>query len=118
MVRCSQTRWLHTAYRDNCIGPTFGEFKTDYESIFERMARAIGRKSTRSAVVDHENPGVMHGAKASTSVACKNDEEVAQGLLDVIQSHDFTFGRFKALADIQGCKSIYANYHMILRIIL
>ncbi|KAG5636152.1 hypothetical protein H0H81_008983 [Sphagnurus paluster] len=85
-------------------GPGFGEFKTDMESIFERMARSTRRAggvvgSIKSAVVDHGNPAVMHGNKANTAVACTDDEEVLKGLLDVIPSHQFAFGRFMALAD-------------------
>jgi RNA exonuclease 1 len=88
-------------------GPGFGEFRTDYESIFERMSRAVGRGgpgSIRSAVVDHGNPAVMHGAKANTSVSCTSDEEVLEGLSQVIPGHEFSFGRFTALADALGCK--------------
>lgn len=45
----------------------------------------------------------MHGAKAQTVIACKSDEDVLQGLQQVIPGHDFTFGRFTALADVLGC---------------
>jgi RNA exonuclease 1 len=42
-------------------GPSFGEFKTDLESIFERMGRSNrravgGAGNIKSAVVDHDNP--------------------------------------------------------------
>lgn len=92
-------------------GPSFGEFKTDYESIFERMARSNRRAgggvgSIKSAVVDHGNPTVMHGSKANTSLGCKDDEEVLKNLLDVLPSHQFVFGRFIALANVMGCKSL------------
>ncbi|KAG6899153.1 hypothetical protein C0993_000227 [Termitomyces sp. T159_Od127] len=85
-------------------GPGFGEFKTDMESIFERMARSTRRAggpvgSIRSAVVDHGNPSVMHGHKATTALGCTSDAEVLKGLLEVIPSHEFVFGRFMALAD-------------------
>ncbi|KAG6840115.1 hypothetical protein C0991_008905 [Blastosporella zonata] len=88
-------------------GPGFGEFKTDMESVFERMSRSTRRAgggvgSIRSAVVDHGNPSVMHGNKANTSMGCSNDAEVLKGLLEVIPSHEFAFGRFMALADIMG----------------
>ncbi|KAG6856294.1 hypothetical protein H0H87_005778 [Tephrocybe sp. NHM501043] len=88
-------------------GPGFGEFKTDMESIFERMSRSTRRAggavgSIRSAVVDHGNPSVMHGNKATTSLGCSSDAEVLKGLLDVVPSHEFAFGRFMALADING----------------
>lgn len=90
-------------------GPGFGEFKMDYESIFERMSRAVGRGGAgkiRSAVVDHGNPAVMHGAKANTAVACKSDDDVLRGLLDTVPSHHFIFGRFTAVADHSGCKQV------------
>ncbi|KAF8905308.1 hypothetical protein CPB85DRAFT_1315585 [Mucidula mucida] len=73
-------------------GPGFGEFKTDYESIFERMG----------AVVDHGNPTVMHGAKATSSIGCKDDDEVLKGVLEALPSHDFVFGRFMGLANLLG----------------
>ena len=91
-------------------GPGFGEYKTDYESIFERMGRATWRGGggvaggIKTAVVDLGNPGVMHGSKADTALGCKTDDEVLEGLLNVIPSHQFTFGRFMALANTLGCK--------------
>ena len=43
------------------LGPGYGEFKVDFESIFERMSRA--RNGTVSSiVVDHGNPGNWHGS--------------------------------------------------------
>ena len=94
-------------------GPGFGEFKTDYESIFERMGRATWRggggvtRGIKSAVVDHGNPGVMHGSKADTALGCKTDDEVLEGLLNVIPSHQFAFGRFMALSSALGCKLLF-----------
>ncbi|KAF8644810.1 hypothetical protein AX16_008267 [Volvariella volvacea WC 439] len=88
-------------------GPGFGEFKTDYESIFERMTKSTRRVGgvvggIKSAVVDHGNPSMMHGNKATTAIGCTNDEEVLQGLLNVMPSHHFTYGRFLSLANILG----------------
>ncbi|KIM45581.1 hypothetical protein M413DRAFT_66110, partial [Hebeloma cylindrosporum] len=93
-------------------GPGFGEFRVDYESIFERMGRSGGggggggggkaAGGVKSAVVDHGSPGVMHGAKASTAVGCKTDEEVMEGVLDVLPAHQFVFGRFMGLANALG----------------
>ena len=93
-------------------GPGFGEYKTDFESIFERMGRVSwrgggGNVGIKSAVVDHGNPGFMHGSKADTALGCKTDDEVLEGLLNVIPSHHFTFGRFMALSDTLGCKFFY-----------
>lgn len=71
------------------------------ESIFERMSRRSGGIST--AIVDHGNPAAWHGTKATTTIACDSDEEVLQGVLGVIPSHQFTFARFTALAKARGC---------------
>ncbi|KIP03467.1 hypothetical protein PHLGIDRAFT_130123 [Phlebiopsis gigantea 11061_1 CR5-6] len=82
-------------------GPGYGEFKVDFESIFERMSRA--RNGTVSSiVVDHGNPANWHGSKATTTIACKTDDEVLEGLIGAIPSHTFAFGRFTALADALG----------------
>ncbi|KAM6501517.1 ribonuclease H [Amanita muscaria] len=86
------------------MGPGFGEFKVDYESIFERMSRSTRRSSAavRSAVVDYGNPQMMHGAKATTTVGCTSDDEVLKALVDIVPSHHFAFGRFMALGDVLG----------------
>lgn len=84
-------------------GQSFGEFKTDFESIFIRMRRSSRSGGPiRSAVVDHGNPSVMHGSKADTSIGCKNDDEVLDGLLGAVPSHQFSFGRFTSLAEASG----------------
>jgi len=87
-------------------GGGFGEFKTDQESIFERMARAGGRPQgvVRAAVVDHGNPGVMHGAKATTAIGCASDQEVLDGLMQALPAHEFVFGRLTGVADAMGCE--------------
>ncbi|KAH8102678.1 hypothetical protein BXZ70DRAFT_929419 [Cristinia sonorae] len=82
-------------------GAGFGEFKMDYESIFERLSRAKSG-AIRSAVVDRGNPSSWHGSKATTTVACKSDDDVLTGLLDAAPSHNFIFGRFTGLADASG----------------
>lgn len=94
-------------------GPGFGEFKLDFESIFERMARSTRRAggaagSIRTAVVDHGNPSVMHGSKANTAIGCMNDEEVLKGLLDTVPAHHFVFGRFMELANVLGCRCFHS----------
>lgn len=97
-------------------GPGFGEFKTDYESIFERMARSTKRvEKHRAAVVDIGNPAVMHGSKATTAIGCKDDEEVLKGVLEAVPSHHFVFGRFMALANILGCAYIPLHYVCMFR---
>lgn len=99
-------------------GPGFGEYKTDLESIFERMARSTRRAggpvgSIRSAVVDHGNPSVMHGHKATTALGCTSDAEVLKGVLEAIPSHEFVFGRFMALADVMGCEYLLQSNFLV-----
>ncbi|KAL6307315.1 hypothetical protein BKA93DRAFT_727854 [Sparassis latifolia] len=89
-------------------GAGFGEFKTDLESIFERMARSRSG-SICTAVVDHGNPTAWHGSKATTTVACKSDVEVFEGLLGAVHSHHFLFARFTAVADGLGWITNKAN---------
>ncbi|BGP37396.1 hypothetical protein JCM10450v2_001305 [Rhodotorula kratochvilovae] len=81
-------------------GPGFGEFVTDQETIFERIGR--GQDPKTSAVVDHGTPGQWHGAKATTAIACANDDEVLQGMLDSVDKHDLTIGRFMDLSHTLG----------------
>ncbi|EJU05931.1 hypothetical protein DACRYDRAFT_60431 [Dacryopinax primogenitus] len=85
-------------------GPTFGEFQQDVESIFEKLARPSGKRpnGSTSAVVDHGNPAQWHGSKAKTSVACTTDDDVVQGVIDVIPEHDFVFARFMDLSHAKG----------------
>ncbi|KAG9102215.1 hypothetical protein FS749_011644 [Ceratobasidium sp. UAMH 11750] len=81
-------------------GPDFGVFKQDVESIFERLAKSNGRhgKGATSAVIDHGNPRAWHGAKATSAVACQNDDQVVAGVLEAAQNHDFVFGRLLELS--------------------
>ncbi|GAA6034983.1 hypothetical protein JCM8097_002129 [Rhodosporidiobolus ruineniae] len=81
-------------------GPGFGEFVTDQETIFERIGR--GQDAKTSAVVDHGTPGQWHGAKATTAIACSNDDEVLQGMLDAVPNHDLTIARFMDLSHTLG----------------
>jgi len=52
--------------------------------------------------VDHGQPGVMHGAKATTAIGCGSDGEVLEGLIQAIPAHEFLFGRFTGIADVMG----------------
>jgi RNA exonuclease 1 len=88
-------------------GDGFGEFKTVHESIFERVARACRRGdqgTVRTAVVDHGDLGIMHGAKATTAIGCGSDREVLDGLIQVIPAHDILFGRFTGISDAMDCE--------------
>lgn len=90
-------------------GPGYGEFRTDYEPILARVARSLhgpNGSAARAAIVDHGNPGAWHGTSATapaTTVACTNDAEVLDGLLGVLDTHDFVFARLMGLADALGC---------------
>jgi len=82
------------------------------ESIFERLSRSkAGQVST--AVVDHGNPAAWHGSKATTTVSCKSDAEVLDGLLGVVPSHQFTFARFTGLASALGWITSKGNTDII-----
>ncbi|KAN0141760.1 hypothetical protein V8E53_000222 [Lactarius tabidus] len=92
-------------------GPGYGEFRADFEPILARIARSHSRNRgsnggrTRTAIVDHGNPGAWHGASATapaTTVACANDAEVLDGLVGALDSHEFIFGRLMGLADALG----------------
>ena len=92
------------------LGPGYGEFRTDYEPILARIARARGRGldggGARAAIVDHGNPGAWHGTSASapaTTVPCTTDAEVLDGILSVLDTHEFVFARLMGLAGALGC---------------
>ncbi|GAA6010894.1 hypothetical protein JCM11491_004588 [Sporobolomyces phaffii] len=88
-------------------GPGFGEFVTDQETIFERLAR--GQDPKTSVVVDHGTPGQWHGAKATTAVSCQNDDDVLQGVLDNVEQHDLTIARFMDLSHALGWSQTSAS---------
>jgi len=92
-------------------GSGYGEFRTDYEPILARIARSHSRshgpngEGVRTAIVDHGKPGAWHGTSASvpaTTVPCTNDTEVLDGVLGVLDAHEFVFARFMGLADALG----------------
>lgn len=86
-------------------GPTFGEFKTDQESILERLARATTRVpgGVKTGVVDYGNPSTWHGAKATIAIACKSDQDVLNGVTECLGQCQFVFGRFMELSEALGC---------------
>ncbi|EGG04416.1 uncharacterized protein MELLADRAFT_78319 [Melampsora larici-populina 98AG31] len=75
-------------------GTGFGEFVNDVESIFERMSR--GTEPKRVAVIDHG--GGMNSSKATSSMVCKTDAEVIDGMISHLENHDFLFGRLMDLS--------------------
>ncbi|KIJ42385.1 hypothetical protein M422DRAFT_31336 [Sphaerobolus stellatus SS14] len=82
-------------------GPGYGEFKTDQESLLERLSRSTSRfaNGIPTAVVDYGNPSTWHGAKATIAIACKSDEDVVNGMLEAIPQCQFIFGRFLELSN-------------------
>lgn len=102
---CTKRRYFAKLTLMPHAGPGFGEFKTDQESILERLARSTGRgMAISSAVVDYGNPSSWHGAKASVAVACKSDADVLNGMIETIPQCHFVFGRFMELSDALGCE--------------
>lgn len=86
-------------------GPGYGEFKADYEGVFERLARSprAAEGGLRTAIVDRGDPGKWHGAGAGTAVPCTSDEEVVKGVLEQVEGCDFVWARLMGLAEAQGC---------------
>jgi RNA exonuclease 1 len=94
-------------------GPGYDVFKTDYEPILARIARSQSHTPSRgagtgarTAIVDHGNPGAWHSISAAaptTTVACRSDAKVVEGVLGALDSHEFVFARLMALADALGC---------------
>lgn len=93
---------------NTATGPGFGEFKTDQESIFERMSRSSSRSATgiTSSVVDYGNPSTWHGAKATVAIACKSDADILNGMLETLPQCQFVFGRFMELSEALECKEL------------
>lgn len=112
----TQVRYNNAKILICTIGPSFGEFKSDMEVIFERIARAppiptVGKR--QCAVVDHGNPANWYGKKAEKCIACETDDEVVNGLKEVPEAteetYTFVFARLTELADGLGCKMLTAD---------
>lgn len=90
------------------VGPEFGSYMESNESIFERLARFApdpSKPGKTSAFCDYSTGRSSLGAKATTSVHCTSDDEVLQAMVENVPKHDFVFGRFMDLSNIQGCTS-------------
>ncbi|PLW05230.1 hypothetical protein PCANC_27595 [Puccinia coronata f. sp. avenae] len=97
-------------------GLGFGEFTSDTESIFERMAR--GNLPKRSALVDFgpspssSNSGgdsqktnhlvVKNNWKNVDAFSYGSDSEVSDGIISALDDHDFVFARFMELSQCLG----------------
>ncbi|KAG8822435.1 hypothetical protein FRC19_006014 [Serendipita sp. 401] len=86
-------------------GLGFGHFMVDVENILERMGRSntANGKHVRTGVVDYGTPATWLGSKATSTVACANDDDVVKGIQDMIGSHQFVFGRMLELSEGMGC---------------
>lgn len=85
-------------------GRNFGSLPNEMESIFTRVARVKQSHLTGTdepnkvgACVDYGNPGQFHGMKAKTSISCKNDDEIVDGVIQTAQDHDLVYGRLTEL---------------------
>ncbi|CCJ28402.1 unnamed protein product [Pneumocystis jirovecii] len=76
-------------------GPEFGMFNIDNESIFSKLERSDETK--KFAIVDYGGPGQWYGNSLKTFVSCSSDDEVLEGILKNINSHDFIWARFREL---------------------
>ncbi|GFZ49104.1 hypothetical protein JCM24511_06854 [Saitozyma sp. JCM 24511] len=86
-------------------GPEFGNLFDNTEPIFDRMARLgsqQGKVNKTSAYCDYFNMRGGLSARATTAVKCTSDDEVVGGIATQVESHDFVFGRFMELANVQG----------------
>ncbi|RMZ84492.1 hypothetical protein DV737_g1080, partial [Chaetothyriales sp. CBS 132003] len=96
-------------------GPNFGVVDANGESIFSRLNRA-GRKS---AIVDYGNPERGFGQHATLKVACQDDHDITQGLLDILHKENnddtpqhlaFLWGRLRDLEKARGWDSNKDRY--------
>ncbi|CAK9784264.1 hypothetical protein CC85DRAFT_284909 [Cutaneotrichosporon oleaginosum] len=85
-------------------GPDFGDPNVDSESVFERLNR-MGGKPRRSLVADYGNPRAWFGAKATTAVACKSDDEIVDAVAKEVGKHEYVFARLTELANVQNWNS-------------
>ncbi|KAK9433452.1 hypothetical protein V1505DRAFT_362689 [Lipomyces doorenjongii] len=97
-------------------GMEFGTCVPSTEPLLRRLARAAVNTSRgaetrgvngRGVVVDYGNPAQWHGTDARTIVGCKNDEEVASGVVDSIGQHDFVWARMREVEFNRG----WVAYH-------
>lgn len=100
----------------------FGEFTSDTESIFERMAR--GNLPKRSALVDFGAPSssnsladsqkshhlvVKNNWKDVDAFSCGSDRQIADEIISALDDHDFVFGRFMELSHCLGWSQTHST---------
>lgn len=88
-------------------GPEFGIFTDHNEPIFDRIGRYKGpeKRQRTTAVCDPTNARVGYAAKATDVIKCGSDKEVADAIIEQVQTHDLVFARMMDLGSVQGCKS-------------
>jgi len=59
------------------------------------------RPGKTSALCDYGDPAQWHGS-VKTVIGCKSDDEVVDGIIESVQTHDFVFGRMLELATVLG----------------
>jgi RNA exonuclease 1 len=73
-----------------------------------QMVPARGRRSLTTVILVH---GMVTSAAApATTVRCTNDAEVLDGVLSVLDSHEFVFARLVGLANALGCTYPYSPF--------
>ena len=66
------------------------------------------RDSARTAIFYYGSPDAWHDTSASvlaTTIACKNNAEVPDGVLGALDTHEFVYARLMGLGDARGCAS-------------
>ncbi|EMR09053.1 hypothetical protein PNEG_02824 [Pneumocystis murina B123] len=76
-------------------GPEFGLFNIDNESIFSKLEKCDETK--KCAVIDYGGPGQWYRNSLKTFVSSSSDDEILEGVLKNIDSHDFIWARFREL---------------------
>lgn len=96
-------------------GKGFGLFMVDVENVLERMGR--GGRVVKTAVVDYGKPSTWLGSKATSTVACGSDEDVVNGIKQMVDGHQFVFGRMLELSEGLGCTSSIILFKLVLTLL-
>ena len=75
------------------------------------IGNGLGGGIIRTGVVDYGTPSTWLGAKATSTVACKCDDDVTKGVAELIITHQFVFGRMMELSEALGCEYLHIRYH-------
>jgi hypothetical protein len=69
-------------------------------AITDRMAAVPALRSSTTVTRAH---GTVRLPRPATTVGCMNDAEVVDGVLSMLDSHEFVFARLMGLTDTLGC---------------